>query len=129
MENVLTERRRSRTYPAVGYTTSPVLKVYEKGCGSARTSTVTCYRTPLDPLRCAQIGTKSGYKLSGRDACVFSPVTDVLVCAECGAVSDDGDGWKAEIGMDDNDESESSSSASPAGPPSSAATDGATGGA
>ncbi len=24
--NVLTERRRSRTYPAVGYTTSPVLK-------------------------------------------------------------------------------------------------------
>ena len=42
------------------------------------------------------------YKVSGRDACVFSPVTDVLVCAECGAVSDDGDGWKAEIGMDDN---------------------------
>lgn len=73
------------------------------------------------PARSAQVRSdryKIRYKVSGRDACVFSPVTDVLVCAECGAVADDGDRWKAEIGMDDNDKSEPSSSASPAGPPS-----------
>jgi len=32
--------------------------------------------------------------------------TELLVCAVCGSVSEDGEGWKAEIGMDENDEGE-----------------------
>ena len=41
---MLTERRRSRTYPAVGYTTSPVLK--------------TGWATGPVPLRCERSGAK-----------------------------------------------------------------------
>ena len=33
-------------------------------------------------------------------------VTDPLVCANCGTVSEDGEGRKAEIAMDENDEGE-----------------------
>jgi hypothetical protein len=57
-----TERRRSRTYPAVGYTTSPVLKVYLARSVWLRKRGFCSASVQLDPIGSAETGTKSGTK-------------------------------------------------------------------
>ncbi len=60
-----TERRRSRTYPAVGYTTSPVLKVCRSRCIWLLERGFRSGWVRSGALRCAQVSTKSGTKFPG----------------------------------------------------------------
>ena len=61
-ENGLTERRRSRTYPAWGYQTSPVLKVYPERSNSVRKRGFGPASVQLDAVGSAETGTKPGTK-------------------------------------------------------------------
>ncbi len=63
--NVLTERRRSRTYPAVGYTTSPVLKVCRDRCIWLLERPGGVAPVPPIALKCAEVST-SRVQSSGR---------------------------------------------------------------
>jgi hypothetical protein len=73
-----TERRRSRTYPAWGYQTSPVLKVYLARSIWLRKRGFRPASVRLDPVGSAETGTKSGTKfsrLSGARLCRTLEVT------------------------------------------------------
>ena len=61
-----TERRRSRTYPAVGDTTSPVLKVYSARSNCVWKRGFRPASVRLGPVGSAETGTKSGTKFQGQ---------------------------------------------------------------
>jgi hypothetical protein len=62
----LTERRRSRTYPAVGYTTWPVLEVHQLTHESRRERSFGSASLRSSTVRCAEVGTKLRAKFALR---------------------------------------------------------------